>query len=357
MEIIRNTCEKKPTLFDQEAVEAFRRKHRLDPQLIRKLQYSRFQMHDACDVSLQKLGAEGARQAAEEFDLTPLRVYQRRSSTIDPSVKLVLETPDQERLETVLLRSGPSRTAVCVSTQVGCQAGCPFCATARMGLRRNLDHTEILEQVLIAARITRQESRRLRNIVFMGMGEPLHNELNLYRTIDFLTDPRAFNMPHRRITVSTVGVPDGMIRLIERYPGIQMALSLHSARPELRAKLVPWSRRYSWDETREALRVVAAKPKTHRHQGPVMIEHIMIEGVNDSDADAEALIEYLKGMYVMINLIPYNATSFVPNWKPTTRERRSEFAMKLRNAGIFTTIRYSMGSDVQAACGQLVQSL
>lgn len=347
----------RPTLFDVEAMGHFRRRHRIDPQVMRKMRYSRFQLHEPCEKSLERLGPEHAVRAFEEFHVAPLKIYQRRDSTIDPSVKLVLETEDQHRLETVLLRSGPSRTAVCVSTQVGCQAGCPFCATARMGLKRNLHYAEILEQILVAARITRGESRRLRNIVFMGMGEPLHNEENLYRAIEVLTDPDMFNMPYRRITVSTVGVPDAMIRLIETFPGIQMALSLHSAKPELRSKLVPWSRKYSWEETREALRHVATKPKTHRHQGPVMIEHIMIEGVNDRDEDADALIEYLQGMYVMINLIPYNSTSFVQNWKPTPRERRSEFAMRLRNAGIFTTIRYSMGSDVQAACGQLVQSL
>jgi 23S rRNA (adenine2503-C2)-methyltransferase len=148
-----------------------------------------------------------------------------------------------------------------------------------------------------------------------------------------------------------------MRRLIDRFPGIQIALSLHSAVPAKRAKLVPWSRRYSWQEVQDALRYVANQPKTHRHQGPVMIEHIMIDGVNDSDEDADALIQYLDGMYVMVNLIPYNATDFVQQWQPTARARRGDFAMRLRNAGIFTTIRYSMGSDVQAACGQLIQKM
>ena len=223
-----------------------------------------------------------------------------------------------------------------------------------MGLHRNLKAPEIVQQVLNAAQITRADDRPLRNVVFMGMGEPLHNEANLYEAIRFLNHHQTFNMPLRRISVSTVGVPDAMRRLIDTFPGLQMAFSLHSARPELRARLVPWSRRYSWEETQEALRYVATKPKTHRHQGPVMIEHIMIEGVNDSDEDADALVEYLRGMYVMINLIPYNANTFVQNWKPTSRERRSEFANRLRQAGIYTTIRYSMGSDVAAACGQLV---
>jgi 23S rRNA (adenine2503-C2)-methyltransferase len=344
----------KPTLYNMLALDEFRRRMRIDPQCIRKLRYTCFQMHKPLDTALEYLGP-AAEVARDEFDLEPIKIYQRHDSTIDPSVKLVMETKDGQRVETVLLRSGPSRTAVCVSTQVGCQAGCPFCATARMGLKRNLTSDEILEQILAAARITRTDQRRLRNIVFMGMGEPLHNENHLYAAIECLTSEAMFSIPFRRISVSTVGVPDAMVRLIDRFPGIQMALSLHSARPELRSKLVPWSRRYSWDETHAALRYIARKPKTHRQQGPVMIEHIMIAGVNDSDVDADALIEYLDGLYVMINLIPYNANDFVHGWQPTSRERRSEFAMRLRKAGFFTTIRYSMGSDVQAACGQLVQ--
>ena len=344
-----------PSLFDLQAIEAFRVRHRIDPQRIRKMLYSRYQSHQPTEDCFARLGP-AADAAHAEFSPSPLRVERRQESTIDPSVKLLMVTEDQEKIETVLLRSGPSRSGVCVSTQVGCQAGCPFCATARMGLKRNLTRDEILEQILEAARLTRKDNRRLRNIVFMGMGEPLHNEEELFSAIEYLTNPKTFNIPDRRISVSTVGVPEGMRRLIERFPGIQLAFSLHSARPELRAKLVPWSRRYAWEEVRDALRYVADTPKTHRHQGPVMIEHIMIDGVNDTDADAEALIEYLAGMYVMVNLIPYNATPFVPQWQPTPRERRGAFATRLRNAGIFTTIRYSMGSDVQAACGQLVQT-
>ncbi|MBX3422426.1 MAG: 23S rRNA (adenine(2503)-C(2))-methyltransferase RlmN [Pirellulaceae bacterium] len=345
----------RPSLHQPEAVEQFRRDLRLDPERVRKFRYLLYQQHRPLDQALDAFGQPARSVAQETFDTQVLKVVQRLDSSVDPSVKLILETHDGHRLETVLIRSGPSRAAVCVSTQVGCQAGCPFCATARMGLRRNLTASEIAQQVLLAAQITRADNRRLRNIVFMGMGEPLHNEAELYESIHWFTNPRIFNLPPRRLSVSTVGVPDAMRRLIDTFPGIQMAFSLHSARPELRAKLVPWSRRYSWQETQEALRYVASRPKLHRHQGPVMIEHILIEGLNDSDADADALIEYLDGMYVMINLIPYNPTDFVQNWQPTSRDRRGEIAKRLREAGFFTTIRYSMGSDVQAACGQLVQ--
>ncbi len=214
--------ERRPTLYDHEAIDRFRKLHKIDPQQIAKFRYSRYQLHESDEASIERLGPF-ATALKSHFDTTPIRIHQRHDSAIDPSVKLVLETKDLHKVETVLLRSGPSRTAVCVSTQVGCQAGCPFCATARMGLRRDLDSNEILEQILIAARITRAEDRRLRNIVFMGMGEPLHNEENLYQAIEFLTDTRTFNIPERRITVSTVGVPEAMRRLIDRFPGIQMA--------------------------------------------------------------------------------------------------------------------------------------
>lgn len=354
-QLSKNNSHDLPSLYSLTAVEAFRRQQRLDPEKIRKFRYSLYEQHRSVEESLGLLGPEHREAASEYFNLSVLSVTQRLDSKVDPSIKLVFETQDGHRLETVLIRSGQSRSAVCVSTQVGCMAGCPFCATARMGLRRNLTSAEIVEQVLVAAQMTRVDQRRLRNIVFMGMGEPLHNESELYAAIEFLTHPRAMNLPPRRLSVSTVGVPDAMRRLIDTFPGIQMAFSLHSARPELRAKLVPWSRRYSWEETRDALRYVATRPKLHRHQGPVMIEHIMIQGVNDSDEDADALIEYLDGLFVMINLIPYNPNSFVQNWQPTPREQRGQFAKRLREAGFFTTIRYSMGSDVQAACGQLVQ--
>jgi 23S rRNA (adenine2503-C2)-methyltransferase len=345
----------RPSFHDFTAVELFRKKYRVDPAVVRKFRHLLYNQHRSIDAALPAWGESRHQEIIKKyFDLQVLKVAQQQESTVDPSVKMLLETVDGHRLETVLIRSGESRTAVCVSTQVGCQAGCPFCATARMGLHRNLTAPEIVQQVLLAAQITRKDDRRLRNVVFMGMGEPLHNEDNLYEAIRFLNHPQTFNMPLRRISVSTVGVPEAMRRLIDTFPGIQMAFSLHSARPELRSRLVPWSRRYTWEETHEALRYVATKPKTHRHQGPVMIEHIMIEGVNDADEDADALIEYLNGMYVMINLIPYNPNNFVQNWKATSRQRRSDFANRLRQAGIYTTIRYSMGPDVQAACGQLV---
>ena len=335
-------------------MEAFRRQHRVDPDLIRRMQYLLYRSAKPVELALARLGVTAAAAAKETFDLSPLQLINRHDSKIDGSVKLVLEARDGLRIETVLLCAYSARTTVCISTQVGCRAGCTFCATARMGLKRNLTRVEILEQIAIAARIAQDEGRRLRNLVFMGMGEPLHNELELHAAVEILLAPLGFGIAPKRITVSTVGVPDAMRRLVDRFPGIQVALSLHSARPELRAKLIPWSRQHEWQELHDALRDVANRPALHRNH-VVMIEHLMLAGVNDNPEDADALIEYLAGIPCLVNLIPYNPIPYAPNWAPTAREHRGEFANRLRAAGLFTTIRYSMGSDVNAACGQLVQ--
>lgn len=322
---------------------------------IRRMRYALFQEHVEPQAALEQLKSPHAEAARQAFQLTPLTVAERHDSALDYSSKFVLASANGDRLEMVLMRTATARISACISTQVGCQAGCSFCATARMGLRRQLSAAEIVEQVLIAARVARSEGRRLRNIVFMGMGEPLHNEEQLHQAIDVLTSRDGCAFPLRRISVSTVGIPEAMLRLVDRFPGIQVALSLHSARPELRGRLVPWTRQIDWNELHAVVKEIATRPLTFHHQGPIMIQHILIAGVNDQAEDADALIDYLGSLKCIVNLIPFNPIAAVPSWQPTIREHRDWFAKRLRNAGIYTTVRYSMGSDVAAACGQLVQ--
>lgn len=345
----------RPSFHDEAAVERFRKQQRIDPDRIRRSRYAFYQMFDDYETAFSRLGEQHKEAALSHFGRLVLEVVERHHSNLDGSTKLVLKTPDGYRIETVVIRAETSRTAVCVSTQVGCQAGCPFCATARMKLQRSLTPYEITEQVLLAAWEAKESGRRLRNVVFMGMGEPLHNEESVYPALDMLMAPSAFRIPPRRITVSTVGIPDAMIRLADRFPGIQIALSLHSAIPEKRAKLVPWTRQITWDGLHTALREVANRPRLFREQGPVMIEHILIHDLNDGEEDVQALIEYLQGIPCIVNLIPFNPIPTIAAWQSSPRERREMFWRRLREAGIFTTIRYSMGSDVQAACGQLAQ--
>jgi 23S rRNA (adenine2503-C2)-methyltransferase len=342
-------------MYDPRQVESFRQKYRIDPECIRRLRYGLFRMYESPEQAIRRAGLTVDNPTGDQPWLDELRIVQLVQSQSDGTQKLVVEAHDGARVETVVMRAHTGRTTACISTQVGCAAGCPFCATARMGRIRNLLASEILEQVRLAGCLARNAARRIRNVVFMGMGEPLDNEAALFEALDFLQAEQGFAFSARRLMVSTVGIPGAMIRLADRFPRVQMALSLHSARPELRARLIPWSRRHSWNDLLDALRYVAARHQRGPRQGPVMIEYLMLAGINDQMQDAEALIEYLHGVKVIVNLIPFNAVPGVGRWSATPRAERKLFAERLRSAGIFTTVRYSMGPDIRAACGQLVQ--
>jgi 23S rRNA (adenine2503-C2)-methyltransferase len=233
---------------------------------------------------------------------------------------------------------------------VGCAAACDFCATGKMGIAQNLSSAEILDQVVQTGQILAAEERRLHNIVFMGMGEPFHNEENLFETLDALTSPKMFNRSPGSILVSTVGVPEGMLRCAERFPKVNLALSLHSVNPEVRRELIPLTKKHSLNELQETLRELS-----RRQDMPVMIEYLMLAGKNDALDDASQLVEWLSGLDVHVNLIPYNEIEDAPHLTGTADEKIRTFATHLKDAGLTTTVRYSLGSDIAAACGQLVR--
>jgi len=270
------------------------------------------------------------------------KCMEQHHSEIDGATKLVFTTEDNLRVETVILRIASGRTSLCISSQIGCAADCQFCATGSMGFVRNLTAAEMLDQVLLAKRLLREEGRRLRNVVVMGMGEPLHNEENLFQCLETLRDPRFFNLSERHLMVSTVGVPDAMVRFAERFPGIQLALSLHSARQEVREQLMPIAKFQGLEKLREIL----------PNLGKSMVEYLMLKGVNDSPEDLAALIDFLKGTNAHINLIQFNAHPGA-KYEPVSSEARKAFGDALKNAGFKVTLRYSLGEDIAAACGQL----
>jgi 23S rRNA (adenine2503-C2)-methyltransferase len=214
-----------------------------------------------------------------------------------------------------------------------------------MGLLRNLTAAEMLDQVVQAQRLARGEGRGLRNVVFMGMGEPLHNERALYAALDVLRDPRAFYLADRHVMVSTVGMVDAMARFRARYPSVRLALSLHSARPEVRRELMPAGKSQTLARLQAAL-----PPAGSKH--PLMIEVTLLRGVNDGPEDLAALIDYLRDRAVHINLIPFNPHPGSV-FAPTTRAECEAFAAGLRAAGFTVTLRRSLGDDIAAACGQL----
>ncbi len=219
-----------------------------------------------------------------------------------------------------------------------------------MGITRNLTSAEILDQVVQVGQILAAEGRRLSNIVFMGMGEPLHNFSGVTAAVDSLIDPGRFDRPGSRVLVSTVGVADRLVTFAKDFPTVSLALSLHSAVAETRQQLIPLAAKYPLDRLRDCLRQI------HEVTGrQVMIEYLMLDGINDSKSDANALTRWLGEGNFHVNLIPYNEIDEAPHLKGSSPGVIQAFADRIKAAGYKTTIRYSLGGDIAAACGQLVR--
>jgi 23S rRNA (adenine2503-C2)-methyltransferase len=287
------------------------------------------------------------------------RVTRRRSEILtkrvaaDGTVKLLVGFPDRTAVESVLMPSHrPTDAAGCVSSQIGCAMGCDFCASTRNGLTRDLDAGEIVEQFLHLKREAMSLGRRLRTIVFMGMGEPLLNLDNVIAAIRRIAGEGMGAIGWRQVTVSTVGIVPGIDALAEADLNVQLALSLHAPDDETRSRLVPMNRRYKVADIMDAARRFAAKTRRIPN-----IEYCLLARVNDSDAQARQLATLMNGFRAHVNLIPYNAIGSGITGTTYTRPsdvRIDSFITILRSAGVVTHLRRPRGDDVAAACGQLV---
>ncbi len=294
-----------------------------------------------------------ARLAAVAFGPVPtLDVVSERKSSLDPFVKYAMKTGDLHTLEAVripLERAG--RFSVCVSSQIGCALACAFCATGQMGLRRNLETWEIVEQVRIVRR--RLVSGRVHGVVFQGMGEPLANLDRVLDAIFVMCDPSALAIDARAITVSTAGLPGGIRRLAREAPKVRLALSIGTARRGARKSLMPIDAAHAFEEVLDAAvehaRVTGLAP---------MWAVTLLNGVNDGEDDARALAEAVASFVTRaavrprVSVIPFNAIDGDP-FERTSAEREALFRDVLADNGVFTHKRYSGGGDVNAACGQL----
>jgi len=338
-------------IHDLSALRALARRLKVPADALRRAETRLFKHRLPVDEVLAALPETTRAAWREQVDWQPLALARRRDSQLDGASKLAFCARDGAFIESVMLRFHTGRSSVCLSTQVGCAADCAFCATGKLGLQRNLAAAEIVDQVLQVARLFRAEGRTLRNLVFMGMGEPLHNEAAVTEVVEALRDPARFNFPDRFIVVSTVGVPAAMVRFARRFPGVNLALSLHSAREAVRRELVPASRRHPLAELRAAVAEVAAL------QGgrPVMIEYLLFDGLTDTAADLTALGEFVAGIPVHINLIPFNPVAGTEErqLRGTPQAEREAFGAALKRAGLKVTLRRSLGADIDGACGQL----
>ncbi|MBA3533752.1 MAG: 23S rRNA (adenine(2503)-C(2))-methyltransferase RlmN [Ardenticatenales bacterium] len=288
---------------------------------------------------------------AEHATLGTLTEVAEIHSTDGHTQKWLLDLPDHEKIEAVLMEYDVRNTA-CISVQVGCAYACAFCATGRMGLIRNLEAGEIVSQIVHVERELRRDGppegdHALTNIVFMGMGEPLANYNDTIKAVTILNDHEGLNIGARRMTLSTVGLVPAIRRLAEENIQVNLAVSLHSPIDEIRSELVPINRQYPIAELMDAVRQYIAT--TGRR---ITFEYAMINEVNDTPEQAHALGRLIRGMLAHVNLIPLNPVPGSP-WPASDPKRIDEFVGILRSYGVNATVRMRRGIDVAAGCGQL----
>lgn len=303
------------------------------------------------------LPAAAAEALRRRFAALTSSVTSESTSHDGSTTKLLIRLQDGLCVEAVLMRHdasagkygggarpGGPRTTLCISSQVGCKMGCSFCATGTMGLLGDLTAGEIVEQLVHA-----QRRAPIRNVVFMGMGEPLNNYEAVMRAVRSMTG-RCFGLSLNHITISTVGVVPRMLSLARDAPGVNLALSLHAPTQELRQRIVPAARAYKLDRLVAALDAyLLASNKS------VLVEYVMLAGVNDSGAEAHALGALLAPRKVVVNLIPYNPTDVSAEFRSSSPHDVTAFQRVLREQyGLHATVRQEKGQDIGGACGQLV---
>jgi 23S rRNA (adenine2503-C2)-methyltransferase len=288
-------------------------------------------------------------ELAAEFD-TPKSEVVRVLGSKDTTQKFLFRLRDQNLIESVLIPASPAlygqpsdRRTICVSSQVGCAYGCKFCASGLDGFTRNLDAAEMVQQLIA---IEKESGKKIDNVVFMGMGEPLANLKNLLRTIHIINAPWGLGIGARHITVSTSGLAPQIRELANESTQFRLALSLHGATDEVRSQIMPVNRRYPLKVLLEACDYYVAKKRR------MTFEYILIAGINDTDEQARELAKIARRLSAKINLIPYNTVEGL-EWSRPSRDRQEKFQSILRKGGVVATLRREKGDDIAAACGQL----
>lgn len=277
------------------------------------------------------------------YFIPSVKTVKKLVSALDGTVKYLYELHDGERIESVLMKYNHGYT-VCISTQVGCRMGCSFCASGIDGLVRNLGASEMLAQIFNAAR---DNNIRVSNVVLMGMGEPLDNFDNVKRFLELVSDPLGLGIGYRHISLSTSGVVTGIERLAEMNLPITLSISLHAPFDDIRNKMMKVNKKWNIEKLLKACKDY--QKITGRR---ISFEYAMIKGVNDTEQCALQLAKILKGIMCHVNLIPVNPVK-ENSYEKTDRNELVAFANRLNGLGINTTVRRTLGGDIDASCGQL----
>jgi 23S rRNA (adenine2503-C2)-methyltransferase len=296
----------------------------------------------SCFADMSDL-AKSLREKLEQAALPASLELVSRQTASNKTTKYLFRLADGAMIESVFIPEAGRRT-ICISSQVGCGYKCSFCATGTMGLKRNLTAGEIVDQVLSVERDTK---KTLTNVVLMGMGEPFHNYDNVIKACRLLNDPDGMAIAGRHIVISTVGLVPAIYRYADEGHPYRLAISLHTAVEEKRRRLLPVARVHGLADLMAAVRYYSQKARQR-----LTFEYVLLGGVNDSESDARALRSLLHGIPCKVNLIPYNAA--IPSFQAPSAEQVDQFARWLLPLKAPVSVRWSKGSDIQAACGQLV---
>jgi len=286
---------------------------------------------------------------AEYFEFRKIPI-QKRELSKDGSRKYLFEMDKGDAVESVIVKQ-PRRITLCISSQVGCAMGCAFCRTGTMGFVRNISASEIVRQVLGVIEDSKNFGDEFQNIVFMGMGEPLHNVKNVKKALKILTSHYGLSIPPRKITVSTAGLVPAIKELSSDGYLASLAVSLNATTNKVRSQIMPINKKYPIEDLLEALKNYPIKGRKK-----ITIEYVLLAGVNDKDEDLKMLPKLLHGIPCKVNLIPYNENAGL-DFKSPSAKHVDKWYRALCSKGIDVTIRWSKGQDINAACGQLATSI
>lgn len=309
------------------------------------LLYAKWFQEGTVDSILNKIEPQAVRLVEQMIAMTDFGLPAAAAEKGEAETKkFLLRFADGLESESVLIPM-ESGTTLCLSSQVGCRMGCAFCETGRMGLVRHLKREEIIAQVFHARFVL---GVALRNIVFMGMGEPFDNYDEVMGAVRILTEPSGLGFGPSRITISTSGRVDGIYRMIEEAdPAVNLAVSVNAPSDEVRTKIMPVNRKWDMKALKQAMLDYCVHPRRE-----IFAEYVLIHGVNDSLEHADQLAQYLDGLRVKVNLIPYNPQSR-DRFAPPSEEVREAFLRRMREKGYYTLLRGTKGRGIMAACGQL----
>lgn len=288
------------------------------------------------------------------YTLNTLKIHSYQSSKTDETIKFIFETHKDYKIESVIIPER-NRNTLCLSTQVGCPLDCKFCATGLMGFKQNLTSGEIIDQFLMASR---NYDKKISNIVYMGMGEPLLNFESTLKSLTIFNSDLVSNIHLKHITVSTSGIIPNIYKLADSGLNVRLALSLHSCFNDIREKIMPINKKYPLDNLFNAAKYYSVKTGSK-----ITVEYVMLKGINDRNEDIKGLTKLFSRLPLKINIIPFNSlkhmnpTGLSGKLEPTSKERIKEFVEKLRNKNLQVMVRETQGEDIAAACGQLAIKL